>query len=162
MTFLSNLAVREVDSRNWELTADLAYQGDTDCFTVPRGFVTDFATVPDFLVWAMNKTGPYTRAAVVHDWLIVSEIPDGRVTSRDTDGIFRRIMREEGVKLPKRWIMWAAVRWGALFNRRRAYGRRFGRDLPLVLLWSLAGLPLVPAALALLITRALLRPIRYI
>lgn len=162
MTFQTKLTVREHGSGTWMLAGNLIYLGETQRFLVPIGFVTDFATVPDFLVWAFNKTGPYTRAAVVHDWLLVKEIPAKKITSRDADGIFRRIMREEGVPLPKRWIMWSAVRLAALFNGRRAYGRDFRKDAPLVLFWALLSAPLWPGALAVLITRALLRPLRYI
>ena len=165
MTFRTELEVRRRGAAQWTLLADLVYEGETDRFTVPAGFVTDYATVPDFLVWLMNKTGPYTLAAVVHDWLLISEVPAHRVTSRDADGIFRRIMREEGVTLPKRWLMWSAVRLAALFSARRAYGRDFYKDAPLVLLiaalFLLSVLPPL-AALLVLITRALLRPLRVI
>jgi|SRR6188768_3098604 len=160
MPFTNSLQVVEHDIRSWKLLNDLHYQGDTDHFTVPAGYVTDFASVPDSLVWLLNKTGPYTRAAVVHDWLITDEIPAKRVTSRDTDGLFRRIMREEGVPFPKRWVMWAAVRMGALFSPGRAYGRQFYRDAPLITLIAVLSLPIVPATLLVLITRTLLRPLR--
>jgi Protein of unknown function (DUF1353) len=162
MPFVGDLAVREVDG-SWELLDRVVYHGEIDTFEVPVGFVTDFATVPDFLVWMVNKTGKgYTRAAIVHDWLITSEIPAHRVTSRDTDGIFRRIMREEGVAFPKRWIMWAGVRCGSLGNKRRSYCRQFLRDLPMVTLTGVMSIPIAPAALLVLLTRTLLRPLRYL
>src|SRR3954470_10153630 len=110
-------------------------KGDT--FVVPTGFVTDFATVPRFLHWEVSPYGAYTRAAVLHDWLLVSlaewaqrnpaQESGGYVSfppanSRDCDGIFRRVMEDLGVPWAKRWTMWAAVRWASLFNARRAYG----------------------------------------
>lgn len=163
MTFLSRLAVEHYGPKTWRLLEDLTYRGATDLYTVPAGYVTDFATVPDFLVWVINKTGPYTRAAVVHDWLITDEIPAKRVTSQDTDGIFRRIMREEGTPLVRRWVMWAAVRLASLGNTRRAYGRHFVRDAPRVLGILLLAAPLLaPASLMVLITRVIFAPLRYL
>jgi hypothetical protein len=82
---------------------------------------------------------------VLHDWLIVRAIPAGFVSSRDADGIFRRVLREQGVPFVKRWLMWTGVRWGALFNPPRRAG--WLRDLPLVLIWTLLALPVVLPAL---------------
>ena len=149
------------------------YVGEDQTFVIPAGYITDFATVPKFLRWLIETYGPYTRAAIVHDWLITemarwtAETRNGGAknwlppaTSRDTDGIFRRIMREEETPMPTRWVMWAAVRVAALFNSRRAYGRHFLRDLPLVLLVGIPAVALIGAqSLLILITRAILRPL---
>jgi hypothetical protein len=157
--FDSLLSVQERGPRDWTLLAPLIWQGTKgQSFTVPTGFVTDFATVPRILHWKVSPYGPYTRAAVLHDWLL-DELakwwreygeggPDERgnpdmainlppANSRDVDGIFRRAMEDLGVRWDRRWVMWAAVRWGALFNSRRAYGRDFRKDLPRVLAISL-------------------------
>lgn len=146
----------------WGLMRHLDYNGDREFFRVPLGYVTDLATVPGVLrsPTGLDPYGPYIRAAIVHDWLITDAIPAREVTSRDADGIFRRIMREEGVDRWTRWTMWAAVRWAALFNPRRAYGRGFLRDLPMVLAWSVPALVIAPAALLNLVTRGLLWPIQ--
>lgn len=149
--FDSLLSVQERGPRDWTLLAPLIWQGTKgQSFTVPTGFVTDFATVPRILHWKVSPYGPYTRAAVLHDWLLdelakwTAEAHAGRTTnwrppanSRDVDGIFRRAMEDLGVRWDRRWVMWAAVRWGALFNSRRAYGREFHKDLPRVLAISL-------------------------
>jgi len=149
--FDSLLSVQERGPRDWTLLAPLIWQGTKgQSFTVPTGFVTDFATVPRFLHWKVSPYGPYTRAAVLHDWLLdqlaewqsVADTDAGNsgrppANSRDVDGIFRRAMEDLGVRWDRRWVMWAAVRWGALFNPRRAYGRDFHKDLPRVLAISL-------------------------
>jgi len=160
---LDEMAIRPHGARSWALLEDLVYAGDSDTFTIPAGYVTDFATIPAFL---RSPTGlepfsqEYARAAIVHDWLITDGIPARLVTSRDTDGIFRRIMREEGAVAWTRWTMWTAVRWASLRNPRRAYGRQIGKDLPLMLLWSVPALLVAPAALLNLATRAVLKPLR--
>lgn len=94
--------------------------------------MTDFATVPNWLQSLVQSTGTWTLAAVVHDAFCVG-LADGDcpVSSRDADGIFRRVMREEGVGTVRRWLMWTAVRWAALFNPHRRPG--WGKDSPVVL-----------------------------
>ena len=146
--FGSELAIRARTATTWVLTEDLVWTGETQTFTVPAGFVTDFATSPRFLHWLWLPYGAYTRAAVLHDYLLTelaawdrahplhgretSDRSEPPANSRDADAIFRVAMRDLGVGWPKRWLGWTAVRWGALFNRRRAYGRHFAKDAPKV------------------------------
>ncbi|MEU8901663.1 DUF1353 domain-containing protein [Nocardia sp. NPDC048505] len=107
MAFIgSGPVVEELDAKFWKLTEPVVYQGDSQVFTVPAGFRTDFASVPRALVWLIPRYGAYTRAAILHDYLIHSD----EVSTADADGLFRRALRELGVSLPRRWMMWAAVR----------------------------------------------------
>ncbi|MRH88065.1 DUF1353 domain-containing protein [Nocardia sp. SYP-A9097] len=110
MPFLGEYAVvvEEVDAVSWRMRVPLTYRAATHVFTVPVGFVTDFASVPRPLIWLIPRYGTYTRAAILHDYLCEYE-PVGR---SDADGIFRRVLRECGVSRPQRWMMWAAVRFG--------------------------------------------------
>jgi hypothetical protein len=160
--FDSELAIQAASATTWRLLAPLVWTGTKgDAFTVPLGFVTDFATVPRFLVWKMLPYGPYTRAAVLHDWLIEHRInaASDRVTSRDVDGIFRRVMEDLGTPWMTRWQMWAAVRLAACFNSRRAYGRAFGRDAAKVFGILIITAPVIlPGAVGVLISLALARP----
>jgi len=60
------------DNSNWVTVEDMVYIiGKTDVkIVVPRGFVTDFASIPQFL-WSfgLSPHGQYSRAAVIHDYL---------------------------------------------------------------------------------------------
>lgn len=141
MPFLDagGLMIEQIGAERWRLIASLDYEGRLQMFHVPIGFITDAATVPRIVSWLFPRHGIYTRAAVLHDWLIT----DGReaVSSRDADGIFRRVLRELHVPFLRRWLMWAGVRWGALGKP----GRRaeWWKDAPLVLLISLVALPVL-------------------
>ena len=115
--------------------------------------MTDFASVPRFAVWLIPTYGRYTAPAILHDYLITDMIPAGRISSADTDGLFRRAMRELGVPPVKRWLMWAGVRWGAAFNRRRRAG--WWRTAPAVLAVTVLALPL---AVPMLVVAAALVP----
>lgn len=106
MPFLDQPIVTPVDAKTWALLENVDYDGKHERFRVPAGFYTDFATVPRLAVWMFPKYGSYTRAAILHDWLIVSET----VPRCDADGIFRRALRELDVSLARRWMMWCGVR----------------------------------------------------
>lgn len=161
--FDRDLAIRAVTATTWMLTEPLTWTGALgDTFTVPAGFVTDFATVPRFLHWLVLPYGAYTRAAVLHDWLIIERIehpdPQLRVRSRDVDGIFRRVLQELGVSWTKRWTMWSAVRAASLFGTHRAAGRAFRQDALKVLAMVLLAVPvLLPGVAGVLVSLALVR-----
>lgn len=162
MPFLTELDVRRHGPGTWKLLVDLVYEGSDQRFVIPAGYITDYASSPKFMRWLIDNDDTYLLAAIVHDWLITHGIPAGLVTSRDADGIFRRIMREEKVSVPKRWVMWAAVRVAALGSPHRKPGRQFWRDAPLVLVIGLLALPVVgPVALLVGLVRLLVSPLKY-
>ena len=136
-----SLTVRRVGPYTWALVDDLVYQGRKQRFVVPAGFRTDFASVPRVVTWLVPRFGAYTLAAILHDWLVTEGLRTGVVSPNDADGIFRRVMRESGVPVIRRWLMWAGVRWGALSNPRRRAG--WWRSAPGVLVISAVAAPLV-------------------
>jgi len=141
------VAVSQVDDTSWELTHTMTYHGRTQTFTVPIGQTTDFASVPAVLTWLIPiETG--VPAAVLHDYLWRVCVPAGTLAYRDADGILRQALGTLGVSTPRRWLMWAAVRWGALTRHHGADG--WWRTAPGVLAITLVGLPLALPALCLL------------
>lgn len=137
--FDSAVQVEQVDEVNWRLTHELTYRASTDVFTAPAGMLTDFASVPRPFVWLIPRYGRYLPAAVIHDHLYRDEVPAGRITYRDADGVLRQAMRLLGVSFATRWVVWAAVRWAGLF--RHGGQQEWWRDAPLVLGWTLLALP---------------------
>jgi hypothetical protein len=83
---------------------------------VPKGFITDGASVPKVL-WSLGWT-PFAKdtleAAVVHDYLYRVQAP--RTVS---DLIFYELMKDNGVRFLKRLTYLLAVRVGGVF----AYAR---------------------------------------
>ncbi len=59
------------DGIYWVLREPLVYKrpDNNNSITVPRGFVSDFASVPRIFWIAFPRTDKYTAAAVVHDYL---------------------------------------------------------------------------------------------
>ena len=142
MPFLGDpVAVEAVDDVRWRLLRPVHYNGAVDAWTVPRGYVTDFATVPAGLQWLVPRSGRYTPAAIVHDYLLTEVIPAGLISPRDADGVFRRVMRELGVPVVRRWLMWTGVRWAAVLKPWRRH--EWWRDAPRVLPITAVAVPLL-------------------
>ena len=98
------------DGRNWMLMTPMDCQfGRGVSVSVPKGFVTDFASIPFYLRWLVGPTGPYGMAAVVHDFLYW----DQRCGKTAADHAFRRAMEEAKVSAPLRTGLYTAV---ALFG----------------------------------------------
>jgi hypothetical protein len=142
----STVDVRQIDDQDWAILRALTYYARTEDFVVPVQEHTDFASVPRVFVWFFPRYGRYTKAAILHDYLCSVCVPAGRVSRIEADGIFRQAMRDLGVPFLRRWIMWAAVRLGALTN---AAGReKWWTQAWRVALIAAVALPVVPPAAA--------------
>ncbi|MDP9295512.1 MAG: DUF1353 domain-containing protein [Actinomycetota bacterium] len=150
----SEVDVKEIDEKNWELLRELNYDGTRQNFVVPVGMGTDFASVPRVFIWFLPQYGRYTKAAILHDYLWRRGVPGNELTLPEADAILRRAMRELGVPFLRRWIMWAAVRLGAL---KKPGGRtRWLRESWKVFPLALLALPIVgPPAILILVALAL-------
>jgi len=112
--FLSKLEVTLIDNDaaqgrgEWSLDEDFIYQSDVADrkITAPKGFQTDFASVPrlPIVFWLAGDTS--TEAAVIHDWLYTSKI----VPRRTADAVLREAGKVSGVPAWRRWMIWAGVR----------------------------------------------------
>lgn len=156
------LRVERVDDRTWRLLESLGYYGRDDMIVVPAGFETDFASVPRSLQWLAPSTGKYTLAAILHDYLCSGmvggyvPVPTGPgpldpwtlISAREADGLFRRVMREEGVGPVQRWLLWSGVRIGAIRNRHRRPGTL--RDVPTLLAGAIVCAPFILPPLVLI------------
>ncbi len=81
---------------------------------------TDLASIPAPMRWWVNTYGVHTPAALIHDRFIGGELPSD-VTEQHIDRYFRFMLRDSGVLIGKRWIMWSAV---ALRTRWKSGGVR--------------------------------------
>lgn len=84
------------DNKFWITVEDMTYViGSTDDrIVVPKGFVTDFASIPQPL-WSLGLTpyGQYSRAAIVHDFLYWSQ----GCTKAQSDRLLVIAMKESNV-----------------------------------------------------------------
>lgn len=87
---------------------------------VPRGFITDFASIPRLLRWVFNINGKSRRAAVLHDYLYVMQI----TTRAEADAMFLEALEACGVDWATRQSMYLGVRSGGwiYWNKRSKPG----------------------------------------
>ncbi|HEY2763437.1 MAG TPA: DUF1353 domain-containing protein [Pseudonocardiaceae bacterium] len=144
----------------WRTLGRLVYHcADGTIIEVEIGQDTDLTSSPAVLRWLVDVlTG--TAAAILHDHLWRRVVPTGLISYRRADHILLEALGTLGVAAPRRYLMFAAVRWGSLLTRR---GGHIGwwRDAPLVLAITIPGLLLVAPAILLLIPLSLLSAADY-
>lgn len=108
----------------WRLAQDLQYEvgaeGSGRWVVVPKGFPTDGATVPRLLWAILPSWGTYSRAAVVHDYLLVC-LKQGTphveaMRRKDADRIFLEAMAVCGTSRIVRYPMYWAVRLNSIIK----------------------------------------------
>lgn len=115
----------------YRLVEDLSFHsallGGRD-LCIPRGFVTDFASMPWWALWFLDDESPaILRASVVHDWLyatcglccaavagpgqgMMAVAGDMRLTRRQADRVLREAMAASGATRLERWTVYLVVR----------------------------------------------------
>ena len=89
---------------------------------VPRGFDTDFASVPrlPFMFWLLGDRGH--PAATVHDYLYRM----AQVSRATADRVFEEALYVDGMDRVSAWFMWTGVRVGGW----NAYSHRHPENRP--------------------------------
>ena len=99
------------DNQQWVLFVDLKYEVGSSgiVVTVPKGFVTDFASIPQAL-WStgLSPNGRYSKAAVVHDYLYWTQT----CTRAQSDNLLMIAMKESNVGAATRQLVYDGVRIG--------------------------------------------------
>jgi hypothetical protein len=85
-----------------QLAAPIILQG----VQIPKGFRTDFASIPAGVRWLIPVFGRSCKAAVLHDWLCYSG-----VAKADRSKLFLAQMLENRVPKWQAWVQYFAVRY---------------------------------------------------
>jgi hypothetical protein len=101
--------------------------------TVPRGMLTDLASVPRLLRWAVSQVGPHLEASIVHDFLYLAwqDMPGRGARRADhefADAVLVAGLKEAEVGWFEEWLMERAVKnfgWPVYAepNRSPRYGK---------------------------------------
>ena len=139
-SFTSKLRVEPVGEKNWKLLQSFSYHVGTQhsrtIIKVPRGFITDFASIPQLVIsilglvsiltgdvynnlWFVSlgviailasallpDWGRWGKAAIIHDYLYHTK----QISRKMSDLIFLEAMEVLGVSLVERYSMYYAVR----------------------------------------------------
>ena len=106
---LTKLLVKDLMNGKFELFSDYVYRTKEYLIKVPKGFVTDYASVPKLLRIIILPYGKHSGASVVHDWLYSSKC-DMEISREKADKIFLEILKEEKINFLLRTLMYIAVR----------------------------------------------------
>ena len=99
------LLVCPANAKSWIVVEDFRYQEDSAFVRVPKGFVTDFASIPRFLWQFLPQWGLYGWAAVIHDYLYTSQ----RMPRWKADRVLLRVMEICRVPRWQRYVIYGAV-----------------------------------------------------
>lgn len=112
MTFIppnDKLRIEDENGFPFTLLRPLQFRSQTGLLvTVPEGFETDYASIPQALWAVLPPVGRYDRAAVLHDYLYVHNGVERSVA----DAILNEAMEVAGVSRVQRWIIYSGVRIG--------------------------------------------------
>lgn len=113
MQFLSDLDIIAIADRPglWRLGAPLVWGSLDGLITVPKGFITDLASIPYALRFAprLDPNGLSRRPAVVHDWLYSTG--GGHRGKAYADDTLKAALIAEGAGAEVAQIYYDAVHW---------------------------------------------------
>ena len=106
---LTKLLVKDLMNGKFELFFNYVYRTKEYIIKVPKGFVTDYASIPKLLRGIVLPYGKHSGASVVHDWLYSSNC-NLDISREKADKIFLEILKEEKVSFLLRALMYFTVR----------------------------------------------------
>lgn len=117
--FPSKLEVELADQQaaqgrgTWRLTSTFSYESDVanQTFTVPAGFVTDFASVPRIPIFFMLVGDVASEAAVIHDYLYSVQSTSRAVA----DKVLKEAAKVAGCPNWQAQILYLGVRLGGWY-----------------------------------------------
>jgi len=123
--FLTELNIIEVGDKLWQLHRNLIYQSDllSRTFVVPKGFVTDLASVPRIPIAYQFWGGRCHREAVIHDYLYRKD-SDPVTSFMMANRVFLEAAEARGKSIQVRYPMF----WGVVLGGRCSYHRRLVKD----------------------------------
>jgi hypothetical protein len=123
--FLTVLKAQCVEDGAWVLDSPLLYESDVlGCqIYVPRGFETDFASVPRVPIFYWFWGDRAHHEAVIHDYLYRTDSKPV-VERHEADAVFLEAMIARGKSWSVRWPMYLGVRAGGwtAYHKRRVNG----------------------------------------
>lgn len=124
-------ASQVLKSDYWRVTESFKFyigeEADNTWVVVPAGFLTDGASVPRYLWWAMPAWSLYGQASALHDFLIEHQVKyvNGetvRVPRDEADRIFDEALKVNHVRKLQRWVMVYIVKWWGKYGWHKSDG----------------------------------------
>lgn len=105
--FSTHLDLRATNPGEWQLLSPLVYTSKAGkVWIVPKGFITDLASIPRSARILIDRNGPSRPAATLHDYLYAT----GAVGRVEADALFLEALEAASVGWVTRHLMHSAVR----------------------------------------------------
>lgn len=118
-SFTSPLEVKDLNNGFFETLREFRYyvgeENSVEYIDVPKGFITDFYSVPQCFQMFVPKAGIGNQAAVLHDYLYTNHLYD----QKRADDILLESMKVLRVTTIKRYVIYYAVRLFGKFAYER-------------------------------------------
>ena len=135
ITYNTTLKVAFMGRKNFELVKDFNYVfkdliiekdliikgiakevGNLVYINIPKGFNTDFGSIPQLFQSLVSPIGSLTKAYVLHDYLL-SLYLQGKISKRKVcDKTFRTALKNECVGMVRRSFMYLCVRFYSTYK----------------------------------------------
>ena len=111
----------------FELQSPYVYElGPGSSITIPKGFVTNFGTIPRIFAWIISPA-QLREAAIVHDWMCDERFVGSPLSGYSrwmADAVLYEAMARLGFRWPKRFAVFTAVRLFAIFTGQVPWSKR--------------------------------------
>ena len=115
MPFTAPLEIRKTRPEQWEVLRSFSFVTDLTEVYVPRGFITDLASVPKALRSVVSGRGYWDQPAVLHDYLYRHNL----ITRKEAD----RLLLEACEHMEELWnVPWYRQRKRAIYAAVRVGG----------------------------------------
>lgn len=120
--FLTPLIIKDNGDYTFTLVEGFRYQTGGEfgriSIHVPKGYITDFASIPRIFWSILPPHGPWGKAAVIHDYLY-KLVRKNKFDRGVADAIFKEAMTELNVHWINKWILYLSVRmFGWIFAKK--------------------------------------------
>lgn len=119
LKIIGTLKVEEFSFNTFKLLDDLTFVIGNHTVIVPKGFITDFASVPKKLWGLVGPYGRHTKAAVLHDWLYSSQSKEN-FSKEVADRLFLLFMEYLAVPKKDKFLLFNGVdKFGKPFFQKK-------------------------------------------
>lgn len=109
VNYITDLIVEVKSDKLFALKRSFAFSVNDRFFSIPKGFETDFSSVPRWFFVYLVAGGKGNKAATIHDWLYTN--PTGDITKLFADNVFYECLKmDNDVNNFVAWLMYKAVR----------------------------------------------------
>lgn len=111
--FLELIDMSNSEDPKFQLSTDVLYiiKFDKEIYTIeiPKGFKTDFASVPKKFRSIIGNVNKYNKCWLLHDWMY-SKNCDFKVSRKDADDILKDLLDQKGMDSLDQWLTYTSVR----------------------------------------------------